>query len=63
MISVESHVSGAAFLVSRHAVLNEMRTIDNVLRALMREIGVKLGAPSRTIFASRVRERRAMTAM
>lgn len=33
-----------------------MRSIENVVRALLREAGVQLGLPSRTAFADRVRE-------
>lgn len=45
-----------SLLVARRTVLNEMRTIENVVRAMLREAGVKLGTPSRTAFAERVRE-------
>src|SRR5690606_32181898 len=45
-----------SLLVSRRTVLNEMRTIENVVRAVLREGGVKLGTPSRAAFAPRVRE-------
>src|SRR4030095_4164643 len=45
-----------ALLVARRTVLNEMRSIENVVRAMLREAGIKLGTPSRTNFASRVRE-------
>jgi len=43
-------------LVARRTVLNEMRSIENVVRAILREAGIKLGTPSRTNFANRVRE-------
>lgn len=33
-----------------------MRTIENVVRTILREAGIKLGTPSRTAFAGRVRE-------
>ena len=33
-----------------------MRAIENVVREVVRETGIKLGTPSRTTFASRVRE-------
>jgi transposase len=33
-----------------------MRTIENVVRAILRESGVKLGTPTRAAFADRVRE-------
>ncbi|WP_265517168.1 IS110 family transposase [Nitratireductor luteus] len=45
-----------SLLVARRTVLNEMRTIENVVRAMLREAGIKLGLPSRTAFAERVRE-------
>lgn len=45
-----------SLLVARRTVLNEMRSIENVVRAILREAGLKLGTPSRAAFASRVRE-------
>lgn len=45
-----------SLLVARRTVLNEMGSIENVVRALLREAGVKLGTPSRTAFAGRVRD-------
>lgn len=45
-----------SLLVARRTVLNEMRTIENVVRAILREVGLKLGVPSRTAFAERVQE-------
>jgi transposase len=45
-----------SLLVARRTVLNEMRSIENVVRAMLREAGVKLGTPSRAGFAVRVRE-------
>lgn len=45
-----------SLLVTRRTVLNEMRTIENVVRAILREAGLKLGTPSRTAFADQVRE-------
>lgn len=45
-----------SLLVARRTVLNEMRTIENVVRAILREAGIKLGTPSRTAFAGRVHE-------
>ena len=45
-----------SLLVARRTVLNEMRSIENVVRAILREAGVKLGTPSRAAFADRVRE-------
>jgi transposase len=37
-------------------VLNELRDVENGVRALLREAGVKLGTPGRKQFAGRVRE-------
>lgn len=45
-----------SLLVSRRTVLNEMTSIENVVRAILREGGIKLGTPSRTALARRVRE-------
>lgn len=45
-----------SLLVARRTILNEMRTIENVVRAILREAGLKLGTPSRAVFADRVRE-------
>jgi transposase len=45
-----------SLLVARRTVLNEMRSIENVVRAILREGGIKLGTPSRAGFAGRVRE-------
>ena len=45
-----------SLLAARRTVLNEMRSIENVVRAVLREAGVKLGKPGRARFAVRVRE-------
>jgi transposase len=45
-----------SLLVARRTVLNEMRAIENVVRAALREAGLKLGTPARAAFAGRVRE-------
>lgn len=45
-----------SLLVARRTVLNEMRSIENVVRAVLREDGLKLGTPGRAAFAGRVRE-------
>ena len=45
-----------SLLVARRTVLNEMRTIENVVRAILREGGIKLGTPSRASFPGRVRD-------
>ena len=42
---------------ARRTVLNEMRSIENVVRALLREAGIKLGTPTRVKFAATARER------
>src|SRR5215204_1318103 len=46
----------SSLLVARRTVLNEMRSIENVVRAVLREAGLKLGTPSRAAFAARVRD-------
>src|SRR5215204_4193233 len=45
-----------SLLVARRTVLNERRAIENVVRAVLREAGLKLGRPSCAAFAGRVRE-------
>ena len=45
-----------SLLVVRRTVLNEMRSMENVVRAVLREAGLKLGVPGRAAFAGRVRE-------
>ncbi|MEM9814358.1 MAG: IS110 family transposase [Pseudomonadota bacterium] len=45
-----------SLLVARRTLLNEMRSIENVVRAVLREAGLKLGTPGRARFATRVRE-------
>lgn len=45
-----------SLLVARRSVLNHMRSIENVVRGITREDGLKLGKPSRRDFATRVRE-------
>jgi len=44
-----------SLLVARRTVLNEMRSIENVVRAILREVGLKLGTPSRKEFVDCVR--------
>ena len=46
-----------SLLVARRTVLNEMRSIENVVRAILREAGIKLGTPARAKFVAAVRER------
>jgi transposase len=48
--------SWRALLAARRLVLNKMRDVENGLRALLREAGLKLGRPARKEFAARVRE-------
>lgn len=45
-----------SLLVARRTILNEMRAIENVVRAILREAGIKLGTPSRATFVERVRD-------
>jgi transposase len=45
-----------SLLVARRTVLNEMRAIENVVRAVLREGGIKLGRPARAAFAGPVRD-------
>jgi len=48
--------SWRALLAARRLVLNKMRDVENGLRALLREAGLKLGTPGRKRFPERVRE-------
>jgi transposase len=48
--------SWRALLAARRLVLNKMRDVENGLRALLREAGLKLGRPARKELAARVRE-------
>ncbi len=48
--------SWRALLTARRTVLNKRRDVENGLRALLREVGLKVGTPSRKDFAARVRE-------
>lgn len=45
-----------SLLVARRTILSEMRAIENVVRAILREAGIKLGTPSRADFVERVRD-------
>ena len=45
-----------SLLVARRSVSNQMRSIENVVRAITREAGIKLGTPGRKDFAARLRE-------
>ncbi len=48
--------SWRSLLIARRTVLNEMRSIENVVRAILRETGLKLGTPARKDFIGRARE-------
>ncbi len=48
--------SWRALLAAQRLLLNKMRDVENGLRALLREAGLKLGTPARKEFAARVRE-------
>ena len=48
--------SWRALLTARRLVLNKRRDVENGLRALLREVGLKVGTPSRRDFPARVRE-------
>ena len=48
--------SWRALLTARRLVLNKTRDVENGLRAVLREAGLKLGRPARKEFAARVRE-------
>jgi transposase len=48
--------SWRALLTARRMVVNKRRDVENGLRALLREVGLKVGTPSRKDFAARVRE-------
>jgi transposase len=42
--------------MARRMVLNKRRDVENGVRALLREAGLKVGTPSRKDFPARVRE-------
>lgn len=48
--------SWRALLTARRMLLNKRRDLENGVRALLREAGLKVGAPSRKDFPARVRE-------
>ena len=48
--------SWRALLTARRMVLNKRRDLENGIRALLREAGLKVGTPSRKDFPARVRE-------
>ena len=43
-------------MMARRMVLNKRRDVENGVRALLREAGLKVGTPSRKDFPARVRE-------
>ena len=55
-VHVKSRQCRRSLLVSRRTVLNEMRSIENVVRAVLREAGIKLATPGLARFAGRVHE-------
>jgi transposase len=46
--------SWRALLTARRMLLNKRRDVENGIRALLREVGLKVGTPSRKDFATRV---------
>jgi transposase len=48
--------SWRALLAARRMLLNKRRDVENGVRALLREAGLKVGTPSRKAFPARVRE-------
>src|ERR1700693_3779467 len=48
--------SWRALMTARRMVLNKRRDVENGVRALLREAGLKVGTPSRKDFPARVRE-------
>jgi transposase len=48
--------SWRALLTARRMVLNKRRDVENSIRALLRDFGLKVGTPSRKDFPARVRE-------
>lgn len=48
--------SWRALLTARRMLLNKRRDVENGIRALLREAGLKVGTPSRKAFPARVRE-------
>jgi transposase len=58
----EVHVKNApcrmarSLLVARRTVLCKLRDMENAVRAVLRESGLKVGSPGRKLFAERVRE-------
>jgi transposase len=48
--------SWRALLTARRMLINKRRDVENGIRALLREVGLKVGKPSRKDFPARVRE-------
>lgn len=48
--------SWRALLTARRMLINKRRDVENGIRALLREVGLKVGTPSRKMFPARVRE-------
>ncbi len=48
--------SWRALLTARRMMLNKRRDVENGIRALLREVGLKVGTPSRRDFPARVRD-------
>lgn len=48
--------SARSLLGARRTVLNKLRGMENAVRAVLRESGLKVGSPGRKLFAARVRE-------
>lgn len=55
-VKSEESRSWRALLTARKMVLNKLRDLENGIRAALRECGMKVGRPSRKMFAERVRE-------
>lgn len=45
-----------SLLVARRTVLCKLRDMENAVRAVLRESGLKVGSPGRKLFSARVRE-------
>ena len=45
-----------SLLVARRTLVNEMRSLENVVRAVLRKVGLKVGPTSRAGFTARARE-------
>jgi transposase len=54
-VNSASSRSARALLGARKTMLNKQRGVENAVRAVLREVGLKLGTPSRKLFAGRAR--------